>query len=153
MSCGEYTIIYSEDDICQIKEILEISLNIIFFHRYLGSQNFEDVQSKLNNISYVKIKNEKLSKDLISIINTTENNLKNNNNQYAQKLTLSFYQNKNDKKGGNKPWEIWNFILRYSKKEDLKEKNELEKKKKCDEADKIREYIFKVIEKLNDIGD
>ena len=67
--CGEYTIILYEDDIPQIKEIFEISLNIIFFHRYLGNNDYEDVQSKLNKISYVKLKNEKLTKDINNIIN------------------------------------------------------------------------------------
>ena len=144
---GEYTIIYFEEDIFQIKEILEIILNIIFFHRYLTCKYFEDVQSKLNNISYVKIKNEKISKDLINNINEIENSFQQNLNQYAQRLTLRFYEK--DKN----PWEIWNFILILSKKEDLIEKKDLKNKKEEIEdykENKIRKFIFKIIEKLND---
>ena len=150
---GEYTIIYFEEDILQIKEILEIFLNIIFFHRYLASKYFEDVQSKLNNISYVKIKNEKLSKDLINNINEIENNFKQNLNQYAQRLTLSFYEKNKSKKEKQNPWEIWNFILILSNKEELIGKKSVNYKKEEIEDDKennIRKFIFKIIEKLND---
>ena len=146
--CAEYNIIYFEEEILQIKEILEISLNIIFFHRFLGNGKFYDVQSRLNNISYVKLKSEKLSNNINKIINGIENNFRNNNN-YGQKLSLSFSEK--DKN----PWEIWNFLLILSKKEDLKEKSELNNKNdefKYDQESKIREYIFKIIEKLNDKG-
>ena len=150
---GEYTIIYFEEDILQIKEILEIFLNIIFFHRYLASKYFEDVQSKLNKISYVKIKNEKLSNDLINNINEIENNFKQKLNQYAQRLTLRFYEKGKKNKEEKNPWEIWNFILILSKNEDLIEKKELNNKKEeieDDKENKIRKFIFKIIEKLND---
>ena len=147
---GEYTIIYFEEDLLQIKELLEIFLNIIFFHRYLSSKYFEDVQSKLNNISYVKIKNEKLSKDLINNINEIENNFKHNLNQYAQRLTLRFYEKENIKKEVNNPWEIWNFILILAKKEENKELNNKKEEVEDDRENKIRKFIFKIIEKLND---
>ena len=150
---GEYTIIYFEEDILQIKEILEIILNIIFFHRYLTCKYFEDVQSKLNNISYVKIKNEKITKDLINNINEIENNFQQNLNQYAQRLTLRFYEKEKNKKEEKNPWEIWNFILILSKKENLIEKKDLKNKKEEIEdykENKIRKFIFKIIEKLND---
>ena len=150
---GEYTIIYFEEDILQIKEILEIILNIIFFHRYLTCKYFEDVQSKLNNISYVKIKNEKITKDLINKINEIENNFQQNLNQYAQRLTLRFYEKEKNKKEEKNPWEIWNFILILSKKENLIEKKDLKNKKEEIEdykENKIRKFIFKIIEKLND---
>ena len=115
---GEYTIISNEDEISQIKEIMEISLNIIFFHRFLGSNDYEDVQSNLNKISYVKIKNEKLSHKINDIVTQIENNFKNNFNEYAQQLILSFYNKDEANKEGKTPWEIWNFILVLSKKEE-----------------------------------
>ena len=149
--CVEYTISF-EDEILEIKEILELSLNIIFFHRYLGNNNYEETQSKLNNISYVKVKNQKLSNILTNNINEIENNFK-NSNQYAQKLSLYFYEKEKNKKDLKNPWEIWNFILILSKKEEIKDKNDLNNKISeldDDKENKIRKYIFKIIEKLND---
>ena len=149
--CAEYTISF-EDEILEIKEILELSLNIIFFHRYLGNNNYEETQSKLNNISYVKVKNQKLSNELTNIINEIENDFK-NNNYYAQKLSLYFYEKEKSKKDLKNPWEIWNFILILSKKEDIKDKNDLNNtigEIEDDKENKIRKYIFKIIEKLND---
>ena len=153
---GEYTIISNEDEILQIRENLEISLNIIFFHRYLGNNNYEDVQSSINKISYVKLKNEKLSKEIDNIINQIENNFKNNNKDFGQQLTLSFYDKNENKKELKNPWEIWNFILILSKNEDLKSKEDLNDKKEIcndDRENKMREYIFNIIEKLNDKDD
>ena len=153
---GEYTIISNEDEIMQIRENLEISLNIIFFHRYLGNNNYEDVQSNINKISYVKLKNEKISKEIDNIINQIENNFKNNNKDFGQQLTLSFYDKNENKKELKNPWEIWNFILILSKNEDLKSKEDLNDKKEIsndDRENKMREYIFNIIEKLNDKDD
>ena len=148
---GEYTIISNEDEISQIKEIMEISLNIIFFHRFLVNNDYEDVQSNLNKISYVKIKNEKLSNEINDIITQIENNFKNNFNEYAQQLILSFYNKDETKNEGKTPWEIWNFILVLSKKEEgANNENKINEE---DNENKIREYIFKIIEKLNDKED
>ena len=149
---GEYTLILFEDDILELKELLEMSLNIIFFHRNLSNNNYEDAQSKLTNITYVKLTNETLSKEIIKIITDIENNFKNDSQIYGQILTLSFFD-KIEKK--DNPWEKWNFILVLSKKEITKKKDELivdEENKEFDKENKIREYIFKIIEKLNDKG-
>ena len=149
---GEYTLILFEDDILELKELLEMSLNIIFFHRNLSNNNYEEAQSKLTNITYVKLTNETLSKEIIKIINDIENNFKNDSQIYGQILTLSFFE-KTEKK--DNPWEKWNFILVLSEKEISKKKDELivdEENKEFDKENKIREYIFKIIEKLNDKG-
>ena len=148
---GEYAIISNEDEISHIKEIMEISLNIIFFHRFLGNNDYEDVQSEINKISYVKLKNEKLSHEINDIITQIENNFKNNFNEYAQQLILSFYNKNEAKKEGKTPWEIWNFILILSKNEEgANNENKINEEEK---ENKIREYIFNVIEKLNDKED
>ena len=149
---GEYTLILFEDDILELRELLEMSLNIIFFHRNLSNNNYEDAQSKLTNITYVKLTNETLSKEIIKITNDLVNNFKNDSQIYGQILTLSFFE-KAEKKYN--PWEKWNFILVLSKKEITKKKDELivdEENKEFDKENKIREYIFKIIEKLNDKG-
>ena len=51
------------------------------------------------------------------------------------------------------PWENWNFLLITSKNE--VGKNEIKDNKTdsdIDKENKVREYIFKIIEKLNDKG-
>ena len=149
---GEYTIISFENEILQIQEILDISLNVIFFHRYLGNNDYEDVQSKPSNISYVKLKNEKLSNKILKILNEIENNFKKNIKQYGQRLILKFYEKEKNQKELKTPWEIWNFILILSNKEDLKEKKDINNIEEDDKENHIREYIFKIIEKLNDKG-
>ena len=148
---AEYTIILFEREITELKEILEMVLNLIFFHRNLSDNNYEDVQSKLSNITYVKLKNETLSKEIINIINEIENNFKNEKELYGFNLTLNFFD-KIEKK--ENPWEKWNFISVLVKKEDSEKKNNIkdEKKTDIDKENKVREFIFKIIEKLNDKG-
>ena len=152
---GEYTIILFENNISDLKEILEISLNIIFFHRNLSNINYIDAQSKFTNITYVKLKNENLSNEISNIINELEVNLK-KDKLYGYQLTLSFFEIKEKNKNMENPWEKWNFLLIKSKNEEDKEKkNEIkdnETDSDIDKENKVREYIFKIIEKLNDKG-
>ena len=149
---GEYTIILYETDISELKEILEITLNIIFFHRNLSNNNYEDVQSKFTDIAYVKLKDEKISKEIFNLINEIEKNLKQEPKLYGFNLTLNFFEKSEKNKNLEIPWEKWNFILVITKNED--ETNESKTDSKTDsDIDKeniIREYIFKIIEKLND---
>ena len=147
---GEYTLILFENDILELKDLLEMSLNIIFFNRNLSNNNYEDAQSKIANITYVKLTSETLNKEIIDILNDIENVFKNDTQLYGQMLTLSFYK-KEEKK--DNPWEKWNIILVLSNKEISKKMNELiieETNREFDKENKIREYIFKIIEKLND---
>ena len=51
---GNYDIPVFEDDLYTIKEFIRISLHTIFFHRWLGENQFEDVESQFSNIYYVK---------------------------------------------------------------------------------------------------
>ena len=156
---GEYTIIMFNNNLSELKEILEISLNIIFFHRYLSNNNYIDIQSELTNITYVKLKNEKLSQEISNITLELEKSLKNNSNLYGYKITLNFYEKSEKNKNLNNPFEIWNFMAVLSKNEDLTGKNEIKdtiysNSSKSDsdmeKENKIREYIFKIINKLND---
>ena len=152
---GEYTIILFENNISDLKEILEISLNIIFFHRNLSNINYIDAQSKFTNITYVKLKNENLSNEISNIINELEVNLK-KDKLYGYQLTLSFFEIKGKNKNMENPWEKWNFLLIKSKNEEDKEKKDEIKDNNTDsdidKENKVREYIFKIIEKLNDKG-
>ena len=148
---GEYTIILSQKDLSEIKEILEISLNIIFFHRNLSSNNYEDTTGKLINISYAKLKSQKLSKEISNILDTLENNLNLENNLYGCQITLNFYEKSEKNKNFENPWEKWIFISNLVKGEVLKEKNDSNSNSSClDKENIIREYIFKIIDKLND---
>ena len=148
---GEYTIILSQKDLSEMKEILEISLNIIFFHRNLSNNNFEDTTGKLINISYAKLKSQKLSKEISNILDTLENNLNLENNLYGCQITLNFYEKSEKNKNFENPWEKWIFISNLVKGEVLKEKNDSNSNSSClDKENIIREYIFKIIDKLND---
>ena len=148
---GEYTIILSQKDLSEMKEILEISLNIIFFHRNLSNNNFEDTTGKLINISYAKLKSQKLSKEISNILDTLEKNLNLENNLYGCQITLNFNEKSEKNKNFENPWEKWIFISNLVKGEVLKEKNDSNSNSSClDKENIIREYIFKIIDKLND---
>ena len=151
---GEYTIILYETDISELKEILEITLNIIFFHRNLSNNNYEDVQSKYTDISYVKLKDEKISKEIMDIINEIEKTLKEEPKLYGFNFTLNFFEKSEKNKNLENPWEKWNFILVISKNEDEPSDSKTDSKtdSDIDKENKIREYMFKIIEKLNDKG-
>ena len=150
---GEYTIILFDNNIYELKEILEISLNVIFFHRNLSNNIYEDVQSKIADITYVKLKNETLSKEIIDLINEMENNFTNESNLYGYNLTLSFFEKYENSKISEIPWEKWNFITVLNKKGELEEKNGIKADKSnsnINKGNKVRDYIFKIIDKLND---
>ena len=151
---GEYTIILYETDISELKEILEITLNIIFFHRNLSNNDYEDVQSKFTDISYVKLKDEKISTEIINIINEIEKTFKEEPKLYGFNLTLNFFEKSEKNKNLENPWEKWNFILIISKNEDEPNDSKTDSKTESDidKENKIREYMFKIIEKLNDKG-
>ena len=142
---GEYTIILFENNLSDLKEILEISLNIIFFHRNLSSIDYVDIQSKFTSITYVKLKDDNISKEITNIINELETNLKKESKLYGYQLTLSFYEKKEKNKNLENPWENWNFLLITSKNE--VGKNEIKDNKTdsdIDKENKVREYIFKI---------
>ena len=149
---AEYTIILFENDISELKEILEMFLNLILFHRNLSNNDYEDAQGILTNITYVKLKNETLNQEIMNIINEIEKLFSKEPKLYGYNLSLSFFE-KSEKK--ENPWEKWNFISIFDKKEELSKKNEIKNDKSDSDSDKenkIREYMFKIIEKLNDKG-
>ena len=125
-----------EGELNQIKDFIEIALNITFFHRLLSENEFEDVTSELSDISYVKVKNENANKLIKNTISQIENNFEKIN---RQKLILNFYSEKIDT---NNLFESWNFLLILNREKKEIKKEEIE--------DKMRKYIFKIIENLND---
>ena len=120
---GDYQIPHFEDDLITINEFLRIVLNTIFFHRWIGETNFEDCDSIIPNITYVKIKNENLQKTIESKISLLEKNII--KTQHAQ-VILNFYEKKvkkfflYDELSNN--WESWKFLF-ILKKEQKKSSN------------------------------
>ena len=96
-------------------------------------------------ITYVKLKDDNISKEITNIINELETNLKKESKLYGYQLTLSFYEKKEKNKNLENPWENWNFLLITSKNE--VGKNEIKDNKTdsdIDKENKVREYIFKI---------
>ena len=135
---GSHIMPIFEDDLETIKEYIKIALNIIFFHRWLNNNDYMEENSIINNISYIKIKNDSLEKK----INDTLSQI-NNYTSKCQKLqiTLSLYSNEYTnmffmkKKEGL--WEKWIFLVHISNKTST------------DKEYKVRKYISNVIKELN----
>ncbi len=152
---GIYQIPQFEDDISNIKEFLRIAFNTIFFHRWLGETNFEDCDSIIPNITYVKIKNENLQKTIESKISLLEKNII--KTQHAQ-VILNFYEKKvkkfflYDELSNN--WESWKFLFILKKEQKKSSNNDNENKNENDndiiKENKIRKYLSFILQKLND---
>ena len=130
-----YMIPLFEGELNQIKDFIEIALNVTFFHRLLSEKEFEDVTSELSGISYVKVKNGNVNKLIKNTISQIENNFGKIN---KQKIILNFYSEKID---NNNLFESWNFLLILNKEKKENNKEQIE--------NKMRKYIFKIIENLN----
>ncbi len=152
---GEYQIPHFEDDLPTIKEFLRIVLNTIFFHRWIGETNFEDCDSIIPNITYVKIKNENLQKTIESKISLLEKNII--KTQHAQ-VILNFYEKKvkkfflYDELSNN--WESWKFLFILKKEQKKSSNNDNENENENDndiiKENKIRKYLSFILQKLND---
>ena len=139
---GNYDIPLFEDDVESIKEFFKIAVNTIIYHRWLGDNNFEDTESSFPNITYIKLKNTKLQETVDKYTNALENALLGNN---KVKVTIKFYQGYssgffNQSLVGL--WEVWNFLFDVK----INDENSVENEKE----NKIRKYIFCILERLND---
>ena len=143
---GTYQIPHFEDDLPTIKEFLRIVLNAIFFHRWIGETNFEDCDSIIPNITYVKIKNENLQKTIESKISLLEKNII--KTQHAQ-VILNFYEKKVKKfflyEELSNIWESWTFLFIIKN-----EQNDYSDNDNSNKENKIRKYLSFVLQKLND---
>lgn len=144
---GNYEIPVLEDDMNTIKEFLRISLHTIFFHRWLGENNFEDIESQFSNISYVKLENPELD----TIIEQNLTNLEKNLFKFNKiQIVLNFYQKKVQKfyimQELVNMWESWKFFFILKKENNEIQLPELNNAKQ--KENKIREYIFYVLEKV-----
>jgi hypothetical protein len=144
---GNYEIPVLEDDLNTIKEFLRISLHTIFFNRWLGETKFEDMESQFSNISYIKLKNS----DLDSIIEQNLTNLEKNLLKFGKiQIVINFYQKKVQKfyimQELVNLWESWKFFFVLKKESNEIQLPELNNAKQ--KENKIREYIFFVLEKV-----
>ena len=143
---GDYQIPHFEDDLITINEFLRIVLNTIFFHRWIGETNFEDCDSIIPNITYVKIKNENLQKTIESKISLLEKNII--KTQHAQ-VILNFYEKKVKKfflyEELSNIWESWTFLFIIKN-----EQNDFSDNDNSNKENKIRKYLSFVLQKLND---
>ena len=134
----DHTLEIFEDDVMTIKEYLKISLYIIFFHRWLNNNNYTDQESSINNISYKKIQNDLLGKEINNLLNNVDSYSENYNklqitvNIYTKETRSYFFYTK--KEG---LWEKWNFLIKINNNGSI------------DKEDKVRKYISKVIRELN----
>ena len=134
---GMHTMGIFEDDLLTVKECLKIALYTIFYHRWLNNNNYTDEESNITNISYKKINNDLLEKEINDLFQKIDNYSK--SNQKLQ-ITLSFYTTNRSfffysKNEGL--WEKWNFLIIISNKEP------------SDRESKVRDYLFKIIKELN----
>ena len=135
---GNHIIQIFKDDKPTVKEYLKIAINMIIFHRWLNNNNYIEIKSGINNISYIKIDSESLDNDINNILSQIENY---SSNQSNFQITIKFYT-KIEKKFYifSKPqglWEKWNLLVTISDNNSL------------DKENKIRKYISFIIKELN----
>ena len=136
---GNHIIPIFQDDILTVKEYLTIAINVIFYHRWLNNNNYIEEQSNINkNISYIKIKDDSLDKEINNLLNQIDNYFPNKN---KFQITLNFYSRLvpqllffNKLEG---LWEKWNFLIKISDNNST------------DKESKIRKFISTIIKELN----
>ena len=141
---GKHILPLFEDDILTIKEYLRIAINIIFYHRWIGCNNYTQVKSNINNISYMKLSIESLENEIEKYISSIENY---SNDSNKLQVTLNFYTSKISRFFIMEKlvdlWEKWDFLFLISK-----EGSKISEKEK-----KIRKFIFIILKELNNEKD
>ena len=85
---GMHTMGIFEDDLLTVKECLKLALYTIFYHRWLNNNNYTDEESNISNISYKKINNDLLEKEINNLFDLID---KNSTTNHKLQITLSFY--------------------------------------------------------------
>ena len=127
-----------QDDLETVKEFLKIAINTIIFNRWLNNTNYICEKSIIKDISYMKIEDASLEKDIDNILNDISYYSK--NHQKFQ-INLEFYtRNKGFFLGffqKRESWEKWNILVQISDEgSHNKEKN-------------MREFLAKILKELN----
>ena len=92
---GKYSIPLLEEDLPTIKEFFRIALNTLFFHRWIGETNFEDSESIIPNITYIKLKNDALQKEIEKNVNLLETKI---SESKRVEVKVNFYTEKKGNK-------------------------------------------------------
>lgn len=172
---GKYEMPLLMDELPMLKEALKIVLHSIFYHRWYGAKNINEIESALfPNISYLKINNSKLEAEIDKQVKQLETFILKDN---KAQIILNFYEKKKKQyyfmESLDNLWETWSFIFvlqqensqikvnKTSADSDFGEydnlgykknykKSDGEKKIKENKEEKLRDYILKLIELLND---
>ena len=138
---GNHTIPIFQDDILTVKEYLRIAINVVFYHRWLNNSNYYEEESDISkNISYLKINDESLEKDIQSLLKQIDGYISYQNkfqitlNFYTKLVTQLYFFQKTEGL-----WERWNFLVTVSDNNN----NSLDKESK------IRKFISTIIKELN----
>ncbi len=144
---GKYDLPIFIDDIETIKEVTKIVFNTILFHRYLGEKKYKDIESIISNIYYIQLDDANLQRDINFNIDLIEKNIV---KKGSVQVVLQFYQQKVKQyfllEKLDNLWESWNFYFMLDNKYGIKDKDN----KQLTKEEKVREYIFQVINLLND---
>ena len=135
---GNHIIQIFKDDKPTVKEYLKIAINMIIFHRWLNNNNYKEIESNINNISYIKIDNDSIDNDINSVLTQIDNY---SYNQSNFQITINLYS-KIEKKFYifSKPeglWEKWNLLVTICDNKTL------------DKENKIRKYISYILKEIN----
>ena len=151
---GRYSIPLLEEDLPTIKEFFRIALNTLFFHRWIGETNFEDSESIIPNITYIKLKNDALQKEIEKNVNLLETKISESKrvevkvNFYTEKKINWMFREELDKL-----WESWTFVFLLKNKSENENDNNNNNEEEDEENSKenlIRKYLFIILQKLND---
>ena len=127
-----------QDDLETVKEFLKIAINTIIFNRWLTNTNYVCEKSVIKDISYMKINDPSVEKDIENILynlsyySTNCQKFQINLEFYTKNkgLFLGFFQKKES-------WEKWNILVIVSDKStENKEKN-------------MRKFLSLILKQLN----
>jgi hypothetical protein len=152
---GKYSIPLLEEDLPTIKEFFKIALNTLFFHRWIGETNFEDSESIIPNINYIKLKNDNLQKEIEKNVNLLEKKI---NESKRVEVKINFYTEKKInwmfREELDKLWESWTFVFLLKNKSDNNNNDNNDNNNNEEEENSkenlIRKYLFIILQKLND---
>lgn len=143
---GNYELPVFEADLNTIEGLLRMSLHTIFFHRFIGDQNYEE--GEFLNIYYVKLKNTAIDAEIENAIKNLKSHLIKSD---KCQIVLNFYQKKvnhfifSDYKN---LWESWKMFFILKKEELIIENTKGKNLNNKDEY--IREFLITILYKIND---
>ena len=129
-----------QDDIETVKEFLKIAINTIFFHRWINNNNYICETSLIKDISYMKIEDNDLQKDIDNLLNNITTYYSKSYQKFQidldfytknQGFLLGLFQKKES------CWEKWNILIKI-----------VEEGSK-DKGTKLRNFLSMILKQLN----